>query len=117
MIFRSSLQVGTGAVESPPTPSYHSAGASIEVASRELELLNETLTEQGVPHVADISVALANIANDFIFSEHTPQQKLDTDTKFLIQTHDIIENTCFPKGQMNLSAFPQAFSEIFSLPQ
>lgn len=117
MMFRSSLQAGAGAVESPPTPSYQSAGASIEVASRELEILNETLTAQGIPHVTEISIALANIANDFIFAGHTPKQKLENDTKFLIQAHNIMENQCFPKGRMDLSAFPQAFTQIYSLPQ
>lgn len=104
-------------MESPPTPSYQSAGASIEVASRELEILNETLTAQSVPHVADISTALANIANDFIFYDHTSKQKLASDTKFLIQMHNIIEGECFPKGKMDLSAFSQAFTQIYSLRQ
>jgi hypothetical protein len=100
-VFRSGLQTGTGIVESPnPVPHqfFHSAGASIEVASKQLEVLNEVLTEQGIPHVVDISLRLANIANDFVDSEQVSKQQLDGDVKFLTQTQPIIETRCFEEG-------------------
>jgi hypothetical protein len=115
MNFRGELKTAAGSLDAPK--SNLAVSLALHGASNDLEILNDPFSERGIPHVADISVKLANIESDFANPTRVSEEQLNKDKAYVEKAYSIFENTCYPNGQIKESAFPTAFAEIYSMSQ